>query len=220
VKATEKGLVVGNRFTELTFTPNVKSIQDLNGSRRAYSRAEKGETHHDVLGPGEAAFIGARDSFYMATVGETGWPYIQHRGGPKGFLKVIDERTLAFADFRGNRQYISVGNLQTDARVSLFLMDYPNRERLKILGQAKIVSTTDLETWKTLSHYEATVERGVLIKVAAFDWNCSQHITSRFTPAEFEEIASPLRGPVAALEQGLAEQKPKHSKFDEPGRLR
>jgi hypothetical protein len=184
---------MGHKFAELAFTPNVKAAQELNGSRRAYSRMESGEDHHDVLGPDEAAFIAARDSFYMATVSETGWPYIQHRGGPPGFVRVLDEKTIGLADFRGNRQYVSVGNLRTDDRVSLFLMDYPNRARLKILGRARIVDANDHEMLRHLSmpDYKAQVERGILISVEAVDWNCPQHITPRFTLAELEVGTAP-----------------------------
>ena len=169
---------------------------------RASSRVR---THHNVLGPQEAAFIGMRDSFYMATVSETGWPYIQHRGGPAGFLKVLDERTIGFADFRGNRQYISVGNLKSDDRVSLFLMDYANKARLKILGRARIVDASDEETLKRLAlpAYRAQVERGMLISVEAFDWNCPQHITQRFTLAEVEAATEPLRRRIEELESAL-----------------
>lgn len=172
---------MGHKFAEIAFTANVKSEQAERGSRRSYERFEQGEDHHDVLGPQEAAFISMRDSFYMATVSETGWPYVQHRGGPAGFLKVLDEKAIGFADFRGNRQYISVGNLKSNDRVSLFLMDYPNKARLKILGRARIVDVSDEETLKRLAlpEYRAQVERGMLIRVEAFDWNCSQHITPR-----------------------------------------
>jgi hypothetical protein len=130
----------------------------------------------------------------MATVSETGWPYIQHRGGPAGFLKVLDEKTIGFADFRGNRQYISAGNLKFETRVSLFLMDYASKSRLKILGRARMVDATDEVTLKRLAlpNYRAQVERGMLISVAAFDWNCPQHITQRFTVAEFEAAIDPL----------------------------
>ena len=189
----------------LAFTPEVKAAQEQHGSRRAYARMEAGEDHHDVLGPSEAGFIAARDSFYMATVSETGWPYIQHRGGPVGFVRVLDDKTIGFADFRGNRQYVSVGNLQTEDRVSLFLMDYPNRARLKILGRARIVDANDKETLQRLSmpEYEAQVERGILISIEAFDWNCPQHITPRFTLAEIEEGTAPLRQRIAELEEAL-----------------
>lgn len=199
---------MGHKFAELAFTPNVKTAQEQNGSRRAYSRMEAGENHHDVLGPNEAAFIAARDSFYMATVSETGWPYIQHRGGPVGFLSVLDEKTIGLADFRGNRQYISVGNLKTDDRVSLFLMDYPNRARLKILGRARIVDAGDLETLQKLPlpEYNAQVERGLLITIEAFDWNCPQHIAPRYTLTEIEAATAPLRQRIAELEDASAER--------------
>ena len=196
---------MGHKFAELAFTPKVKAAQEQNGSRRSYSRMEAGADHHDVLGPNEAGFIAARDSFYMATVSETGWPYIQHRGGPVGFMRVLDEKTIGLADFRGNRQYVSVGNLQTEDRVSLFLMDYPNRARLKILGRARIVDANDTETLQRISmpEYKAQVERGILISVEAFDWNCPQHITPRFTLAEIEEGTAPLRQRIAELEEAL-----------------
>jgi uncharacterized protein len=193
---------VGHRFAELAFTASVKAVQEQSGSRRGYSRIEAGEDYHHVLGPDEAAFIAARDSFYMATVSETGWPYIQHRGGPTGFLRVLDEKTIGFVDFRGNRQYVSVGNLQSDERVSLFLMDYPNRARLKILGRVRMTGADDSETLRRLSmpEYGARVERGVLISVEAFDWNCPQHITPRFTLAEIEAVVAPQNAPGNAVE--------------------
>lgn len=196
---------MGHKFAELAFTSKVKAAQEQNGSRRAYSRMETGDDNHDALGPNEAAFIAARDSFYMATVSETGWPYLQHRGGPPGFMRVLDEKTIGLADFRGNRQYVSVGNLQTDDRVSLFLMDYPNRSRLKILGRARIVDVNDHEMLQRLlmPEYKAQVERGILISVEAFDWNCPQHITPRFTLAEIEEGTAPLRQRIAELEEAL-----------------
>lgn len=196
---------MGHKFAELAFTPTVKDIQAINGSRRSYSRMEDGEDHHDLLGPNEAGFISSRDSFYMATVSETGWPYIQHRGGPVGFVRVLDDKTIGFADFRGNRQYVSVGNLKTEDRVSLFLMDYPNRARLKILGRARIVDGNDKATLELLSmpEYKAQVERGVLISIEAFDWNCPQHITPRFTLADIEEGTAPLRQRIVELEEAL-----------------
>ena len=123
---------MGHRFAEIAFTPAVKAVQEAQGSRAHYAAGEAGAAHHDRLGPAELAFIAARDSFYMATVSETGWPYIQHRGGPPGFLRAVDETTVAIADFRGNRQYVSVGNLQRDDRVALILMDYANRRRQRL----------------------------------------------------------------------------------------
>ena len=167
---------------------------------------EGGEAHHDRLGPAEAAFLAARDSFYMATVSETGWPYVQHRGGPPGFLKVLDEQTIGFADFRGNRQYVSVGNLAGDDRVALILVDYPHRRRLKILGRARPVTAaedpaTAASGWR-LPGYRAKVERGLLIAVEAFDWNCPQHLTPRFTGAEIAAAVAPLHARIAELEGG------------------
>ncbi|MGD9714158.1 MAG: pyridoxamine 5'-phosphate oxidase family protein [Thermomicrobiales bacterium] len=196
---------MGHKFAELAFTPNVKAEQVARGSRGSYERFEKGESHHNVLGSQEAHFIGLRDSFYMATVSETGWPYIQHRGGPAGFLKVLDERTIGFADFRGNRQYISVGNLKSDNRVSLFLMDYANKARLKILGRARAIDASDEDMLKRLAlpTYAAQVERGMLISVEAFDWNCPKHITQRFTLAEIEAATVPLRKRIQELETSL-----------------
>lgn len=196
---------MGHKFAELAFTPNVRAEQEVHGSRRAYQRFDEGGDHHQLLGPQEAAFIGMRDSFYMATVNETGWPYLQHRGGPAGFLKVLDDRTLGFADFRGNRQYVSVGNLKSNDRVSMFLMDYANKSRLKILGRARIVNTDDSQTLKRLAlpAYRAEVERGFVISVEAFDWNCPQHITPRFTLAEVEAATEPLRTRIRELEIAL-----------------
>jgi uncharacterized protein len=187
-----KGQRVAHKFADIAFTPNVKAAQEANGSRRAYTRMEEGEDHHNVLGPNEAAFIAARDSFYMATVSETGWPYVQHRGGPAAFMRVLDEKTIGVADFSGNRQYVSVGNLQSDNRVALFLMDYPNRTRLKILGRLRITGEDDHEMLQKLTPagYKARVERGFLITIEAFDWNCPQHITPRFTLAEIEAGAA------------------------------
>jgi predicted pyridoxine 5'-phosphate oxidase superfamily flavin-nucleotide-binding protein len=149
------------------------------------------------------AFIAARDSFYMATVSENGWPYIQHRGGPPGFLKVLDEKTLGFADFRGNRQYISLGNIAADDRVSLILVDYPNRARLKILAHMAardLAADPDLAARLTLPGYKGKPERAFLLHLENFDWNCPQHITPRFTMPEIETAVSPLRARLAALE--------------------
>jgi len=179
---------MAHSFAQIAFTPAVQRVQEKMGSRRGYARLQAGGAHHDRLGSSEATFIGERDSFYMASVGETGWPYIQHRGGPKGFLRVIDETTIGFADFSGNRQYVSVGNIENDERVSLFLMDYPNRTRLKILGRARVVGLDDVRTLERLAvpGYRARVERGLLISIAAFDWNCSQHIKARYALEEIE----------------------------------
>jgi predicted pyridoxine 5'-phosphate oxidase superfamily flavin-nucleotide-binding protein len=175
------------------------------GSRAGYARMERGPDVGDALGADEAAFIAVRDSFYMATVSETGWPYVQHRGGPVGFVRVLDPKTLGLPDFRGNRQYVSVGNLSRDDRVSLLFMDYPNRARLKIFGRAALVGAArrDILERIELPDYRARVERAILIRVEAFDWNCPQHITPRFTLAEVEEATAPLRRRIAELEARL-----------------
>ncbi|MBM3571652.1 MAG: pyridoxamine 5'-phosphate oxidase family protein, partial [Alphaproteobacteria bacterium] len=158
----------------------------------------------------EAAFIALRDSFYMATVGETGWPYVQHRGGPAGFVRVLDAKTIGFADFRGNRQYVSVGNLTKDNRVSLFFMDYANKTRLKLFGRVEMVDPTNgpILAQLELPDYRAKVERGIPIKVEAFDWSCPQHIVERFTLAEMEKVVTPLRQRIAELEDILRRQTP------------
>jgi len=197
---------VGNEFGEIAFTPSVKAVQEKLGSRKAYAALEAGEHHNSELGSDESNFIMARDSFYMASVSETNWPYVQHRGGPAGFVKVLDARTLGFADYRGNRQYVSVGNLLKNDRVSLFFMDYPRRTRLKLLGHAELIGTERTELLKSLSvlEYKAKVERGMLIHVAAYDWNCPQHITPRFTQEQVETAIQPLRQRIATLEAQLA----------------
>jgi predicted pyridoxine 5'-phosphate oxidase superfamily flavin-nucleotide-binding protein len=202
---------MGHRFMEIAFTANVKREQAANGSRSSYARGEGGAPYADRLGPDEADFISKRDSFYMASVSETGWPYQQHRGGPEGFLKVLDEQTLAFADYRGNRQYITVGNVRGDDRVSLILVDYPNRRRLKILGRATILegaaAAEALERVATPG-YKARVERAIVIRVEAFDWNCPQHITPRYTEAQVRSVVSPLQERIQELERQLAALRP------------
>ncbi|TVR97110.1 MAG: pyridoxamine 5-phosphate oxidase [Rhodospirillales bacterium] len=192
-------------FAEITFTPEVRALQERHGSVKSYGKfleptAEPG----DRLSDAEAAFIMERDGFYQATVSATGWPYVQFRGGPKGFLKVLDARTVAYADFRGNRQYLSVGNLATDDRISLILMDYPNRRRLKLWGRARIVDLADEPSLVSRLHdagYAARPERAVVITVAAFDWNCPQHIPQRLTLDEFQQHLAPLLSELAQLRE-------------------
>ena len=185
---------MGHQFAEIAFTDSVREVQEQNNSRALDSGMDEGEDHHNLLGDRETAFIQARDSFYMASVSETGWPYVQHRGGPEGFMRVLDEKTLGFADFAGNRQYVSVGNLRKDDRVSLFFMDYPNRTRLKLLGRVRLLDKNDAELLPRLEidDYRARVERGFAITVEAFDWNCPQHITPRFTETQIEDHLSEL----------------------------
>lgn len=193
-----------HRFARIAFTDSVKAAQERHGSRATYQRLEaRGETP-DELGPVEAEFIANRDSFYMATVSETGWPYVQHRGGPPGFLRVLGPRTLGFADFRGNVQYVTVGNVAKNDRVALILMDYANRRRLKILGRLRSVDAAEADP-KFLrrveaADYRARVERIMLIEVEAFDWNCPQHITPRYTEAEVAVRMAPLKARIAELE--------------------
>ena len=192
-------------FPELAFTPLVKQQQELHNSRRQYARMEQAlATSSNALGPNEQAFISLRDSFYMASVSETGWPYVQHRGGPAGFVHVIDPTLIGFADLRGNKQYISLGNLQHDSRVALFFMDYPNQTRLKILGRVEVhendaTAPALFESLRTAEPH-AVIERAMLIHVEAFDWNCPQHITPRYTLEELEPALAPLRERLAALE--------------------
>ena len=180
---------MAHKFAEIAFTPTVRSIQEKEGSRSGYSRMDQGEDYNHRLGHREAEFIGKRDSFYMASVGETGWPYVQHRGGPAGFMKVLGPQTIGFADYSGNRQYVSTGNFKTDDRVALFFMDYPNRQRLKMLGRVRTVALDETEMLAQLEdeNYSAQLERGFAIEVEAFDWNCPQHITPRFTDAEIKD---------------------------------
>ncbi|KRE15596.1 pyridoxamine 5-phosphate oxidase [Bosea sp. Root483D1] len=192
-----------HRFLEIATTPAVKAAQEAQGSRRAYARQEEGEAHHDRIGEAEAGFIAARDSFYLASVSETGWPYLQHRGGPPGFLRVLDETTLGFADLRGNRQYLSLGNLSADDRLCLFLMDYGHKARLKIFGRARfhdLAAEPELARRLIVPGYRAVPERGVTIKVEAFDWNCPQHITPRFSEAELAPALAPVRQRLEELE--------------------
>ncbi|MEO3430861.1 pyridoxamine 5'-phosphate oxidase family protein [Pelagibius sp. CAU 1746] len=184
-------------FAEITFTPSVLAEQQRQGTAATYAKFLTSEAAPaDAVGPAEAAFIARRDGFFQATVGENGWPYVQFRGGPEGFLKVLDEKTLAYADFRGNRQYLSVGNLQVDGRVSLILVDYPNRRRLKVWGQARIVDIGEDPELVAGLHdrsYRAKPERAVVITVAALDWNCPQHLPQRYTLEELEPALAPLR---------------------------
>ncbi len=193
-----------SRFASIAFTPRVKAEQERMGSRRAYARTDSADAP-DVLGEVEEEFLAARDSFYMASVGETGWPYIQHRGGPKGFVKVIDPHTIGFADYRGNKQYVSLGNVRGDDRVALIFVDYPNRARLKVLARASVVtaaSAPDVFAALTAAADSgaARIERAFVLRVEAFDWNCPQHITPRFTEDEVREGVAPLLAKLEAVE--------------------
>ena len=200
-----------HKFADIMFTDTVKSIQSDFGSRKMYTRMEEGtEDYNNLIGPNEAAFISARDSLYMASVNETGWPYVQHRGGPLGFVKILDQKTIAMPDFRGNRQYVSVGNLTKDNRVSLFFMDYPNKTRLKLLGRVELVGLDHPKIIEKLQmpDYRGHIERGFVIKVEAFDWNCPQHITERYTVPDIEKSVSALQDRIVELETELSRLKP------------
>ncbi len=188
-------------FSTIAFTPAVKAAQQRMGSRGAYARFEQGPTTPDAIGDDEASFLAERDSFYMASTGETGWPYIQHRGGPKGFVHVLDEHTIAFADQRGNRQYISVGNLAGDDRVALIFVDYPHRARLKVLARARTVARDDDPALFARVAGDTTAERILVLHVEGLDWNCPKHITPRYTEDEVRALARPLLDRVDALER-------------------
>lgn len=189
---------MAKHFMEFAFNDSVRKVQEKYGTRAPYQKMEEKNEFRNKLTWQEKGYIKNRDSFYMSSVGENGWPYMQFRGGPKGFLKVIDENTLGYADFRGNGQYISVGNLNAAKKTVLFLMDYTKQERLKIWAEAEVFHAADhpdlLEKFR-MPDYEAVIERIFIFKVQAFDWNCPQHITPRYTREEIEEglAASPRR---------------------------
>jgi hypothetical protein len=184
-------------FANTMFSEPVRELQQRNGSRVQYERMARTGGAEQELGPEESEFISARDSFYMATVTPDGWPYIQHRGGPSGFLKVLDKQTLAFADYSGNKQYISAGNLTVNDRVALFLMDYPDQIRLKVIAHARIVEPGGdpaLEARLRTGTNGPRVERIFVLSVVGFDWNCSQHITPRYSRTELAEQFPDLFG--------------------------
>jgi predicted pyridoxine 5'-phosphate oxidase superfamily flavin-nucleotide-binding protein len=189
-------------FLDIAVTPSVRAAQAAMGVDHIWEDSTSRRTFNR-FGDNEAAFIAERDSFYMATNSQTGWPYVQHRGGPQGFLKLVDDRTLAFADYRGNLQYISTGNLAANDRACLFLMDYPNRARLKIYVHVETVALNadaDLQKLVSVTGYKARVERIFRLRLEAFDWNCPQHITPRFTEQEITDAIRPLRERLARLE--------------------
>jgi uncharacterized protein len=189
-------------FLDIAGTPSVKAAQRANGSAEFCDRL-RGMRAFDRFTDVEKQFIAERDSFYLATVSESGWPYVQHRGGPPGFLRVLDDKTLGFADFRGNRQYISLGNLTADERVSMLLMDYVNCRRLKIYAHAEardLSRNSELAQRLALPEYDAKPERALLLHLEAFDWNCPQHITPRFSVSELERALMPVRRRLEHLE--------------------
>ena len=193
---------MAKNFGALAFTDSVKALQEKNGSRASYARMER-DKYVDGLTENEAAFIAQRDSFYIASIGENNFPYVQHRGGPKDFVKVIDANRIGFIDFRGNMQYISVGNIATNNNVALIMVDYPSRTRLKILAKAEVVELKDdpaLFDLLDLSEYKFKPERMIVLHIEAYDWNCPQHITPRYTVEEITEAFAPQRDYITRLE--------------------
>ena len=198
-------------FGAIAFTDAVKAMQQKHGSRSAYARMEK-ESYTDGLTENEIRFISQRDSFYMASIGANQFPYIQHRGGPKGFVKVLDADTIGFVDFSGNKQYISVGNLATNQNVALIMVDYPSRSRLKILARAEIIELKDnpaLFDTLNVHEYKNKPERMMLLHIEAYDWNCPQHITPRYTLQEIEEAFAGQRSHIKNLEAEIVRLKQK-----------
>ncbi|WP_298933547.1 pyridoxamine 5'-phosphate oxidase family protein [uncultured Ruegeria sp.] len=194
-------------FSELTFTPTVRAHQERMGSAKTYAKfIESGPQQGHLIGDAEKAFIEARDGFYQSTVSETGWPYVQYRGGPTGFLKVLGPQSIGYADFSGNKQYISRGNLDGNDRIALILMDYANQRRLKILGRVEFTEGEDAAASVYPDGSEAPAERAVIIRVEALDWNCPRHITARFTEAE-------LRPHLNTLGRQLAELKAENERL-------
>ena len=197
---------MSNPFAKIAFTESVRKTQEYYGTRGTNQRLENLD-RLDELTKNEAIFINERDGFYLATVNEDGHPYVQFRGGPKGFLKVLDEKTLAYADFRGNLQYISIGNLQKNNKAALILMDYANRSRLKILARIEVINAQDnpdLIENLAMPDYKAKIERAMILHVEAYDWNCPQHITQRFTLEEIEQATGPMLQKIRELEAEVA----------------
>lgn len=200
---------MARNYASVAFTEEVKALQERYGSREAYAHLEQ-RTSKTQLSDSESGFIEDRDSFYVASIGENGFPYIQHRGGRKGFLRVIDPVTLAFADLRGNKQYISIGNAVTNPKVSLILMDYVRRARLKIYAELETVDITDNPDLAALvisDGDEKIAERIVLLHVIAFDWNCPKYITPRYTIEEINEMLTPLQEHIKNLESEVIRLK-------------
>lgn len=189
------------KFLDMLTTDSVRAAQSENGARDHWEDFS-GDRRFDQFDERAAAFIAARDSFYMASVSENGWPYVQHRGGPPGFVKVLDDKTLGFADFRGNRQYISLGNVKVDDRVALFMVDYPRRKRLKLLAHMTVHplnGNTELVRQIVDTDYQGQPERLMTLSLESYDWNCPQHIVPRFTQEMIELAAKPLQEEIARL---------------------
>lgn len=196
---------MAKNFASIAFTKEVKEMQEKLGSRASYARMER-DSYVDGLTENEIDFIAERDSFYMASIGDNNFPYIQHRGGPKGFLKVLDAKRLGFIDFKGNMQYITVGNLATNNNVALIMVDYPARARLKVYAKAEIIELKDdpsLYDALDLSEYKFRPERMMILNIEAYDWNCPQHITPRYTIADIEDAFTSQRDHIKTLEEEI-----------------
>ena len=196
---------MAKNFASLAFTKSIKALQEKAGSRNSYARIER-EVYQNGLTENERHFIEERDSFYIASIGENNFPYIQHRGGPKGFIKVLDDKRIGFIDFRGNMQYITVGNMANNNNVALILVDYPTKTRLKILAKTEVVELKDdpsLLELLDLQDYKYKPERMMVFHIEAYDWNCPQHITSRYTIEEIEEVFAAQHNYIAKLEADI-----------------
>ncbi|MFT6415095.1 MAG: putative pyridoxine 5'-phosphate oxidase superfamily flavin-nucleotide-binding protein [Dokdonia sp.] len=196
---------MAKNFAEIAFTDAVKELQEQHGSRKAYDRLQKFNVV-DGLAESEIAFIENRDSLYLASMGAKEFPYVQHRGGPKGFLKVLDSKRLGFIDFTGNKQYVSVGNMKTINNVSLIMIDYPTRTRLKAFAKAEVIALKDnpeLYQSLDLKDYKFRPERMMIFHIEAYDWNCPQHITPRYTEDEINEAFAPQKEYILKLETEL-----------------
>lgn len=197
---------MAKNFAEIAFSDAVKELQEKNGSRKNYERMEKNQVRNGLT-DNEIGFIEDRDSFYMASIGESDFPYIQHRGGLRGFVKVLDSKSLGFIDFKGNMQFISVGNIATNNNVALIMVDYPTKTRLKIYAKAEIVElkyNPTLYDLLNLENYEFRPNRMIILHIEAFDWNCPQHITSRYTYEEVEEVFTSQKAVITKLEKEVS----------------
>ncbi len=202
---------MAKNFAEIAFTDAVKKLQEKHGSRGSYNRMEKFKVV-DGLTINEITFIQNRNSFYLASIGANEFPYLQHRGGPKGFLKVLDVNRLGFIDFAGNKQYVSVGNMETNNNVSLIMVDYPSKTRLKIFAKSEVVELKDnpeLYELLDLDDYKFRPERMIVFNIEAYDWNCPQHITPRYTVEEIEKAFLPQQEHIESLEKEIRELKKK-----------
>ncbi|MCF2498287.1 pyridoxamine 5'-phosphate oxidase family protein [Dyadobacter chenhuakuii] len=206
---------MARNYASVAFTPEVKALQERYGSRQAYAHMEQKATG-TRLSDSESNFIQERDSFYIASIGENGFPYIQHRGGTKGFLHTIDPQTLTYADLRGNRQFITVGNAATNPKVSLILMDYARRARLKVYAEVEIVAINDRPDLTDLvipEGYENIAERIVLLHIIAFDWNCPKYITPRYAMEEINQMVAPMQERIKELESEVLRLKKQNDLF-------